>query len=315
MFNGLDLIKKRINYRGGQAQQDRMIKDKRKTLDEAILYSYQGAKVMRVGDTEASPALMNPNKVLQDYDDKILSIGYEYQFGPGTVFDWLNTGTKWIIYLQDLTELAYFKGNVRKCSYEISWEDINGNKYTTYAAIKGPSQNGIANISRSGFNVDLPNYVINLLLPKTQEVMEQFQRYSRFYLQGLEGPDAKLCWRVEAVDSISTPGIIEIYAAEYYSNPDIDDIEQGVAGGLIIKPAEQEALSEIKGEGLIKPCKNYIFEYKGLEEGQWIYDNTLPMEVNIDGKTINIKWKTTYGGQFVLSYGSTERTIIVDSLF
>jgi hypothetical protein len=29
--------------------------------------------------------------------------------------------------LQDLTELAYFRGDIRKCSYEIKWEDEDGN--------------------------------------------------------------------------------------------------------------------------------------------------------------------------------------------
>lgn len=32
----------------------------------------------------------------------------------------MNTGTKWIIYLQDLTELAYFKGEIRRCNYTVS---------------------------------------------------------------------------------------------------------------------------------------------------------------------------------------------------
>ena len=40
------------------------------------------------------PALINPNKLKQDYDDKIISIGYEYGFKPGDVFEWANTGTK-----------------------------------------------------------------------------------------------------------------------------------------------------------------------------------------------------------------------------
>ena len=63
-INGLNLLKSRIDFRGGAAQQDRMIKDKRRTLDRVVLYSYQGARVRRPGDLEAAPALINPNKVL-----------------------------------------------------------------------------------------------------------------------------------------------------------------------------------------------------------------------------------------------------------
>lgn len=105
-----------------------MIKDKRKTLDKVVLYSYQGAKVRKLDSTESVRALINPNKVKQDYDDKVISIGYEYDFKPGTVFDWENTNTKWLIYLQDLTELAYFRGDIRKCNYQIAWKDEQGEK-------------------------------------------------------------------------------------------------------------------------------------------------------------------------------------------
>jgi hypothetical protein len=77
-----------------------------------------------------------------DYDDKILSVGFEHNFKCGDVFKWIGTNTYWLIYLQDLTELAYFRGDIRKCSYEIAWEDENG-KHSTYAAIRGPVETKI----------------------------------------------------------------------------------------------------------------------------------------------------------------------------
>jgi hypothetical protein len=43
--------------------------------------------------------LINPNKLKQDYDDKILSIGFEHDFHVGDIFKWCNTNTYWIIYL------------------------------------------------------------------------------------------------------------------------------------------------------------------------------------------------------------------------
>jgi hypothetical protein len=53
------------------------------------------------GVREADPvrALINPNKLKQDYDDKIISIGFEHDFKPGDIFEWCNTGTYWLIYL------------------------------------------------------------------------------------------------------------------------------------------------------------------------------------------------------------------------
>jgi hypothetical protein len=95
-----------------------MILAKRKTLDRALFNSYQAAEISPIGrDEERIRALINVNITKRDYDDKILSVGYEHNLKPGDVFKWRNTDTYWLIYLQDLTELAYFKGDIRRCSY------------------------------------------------------------------------------------------------------------------------------------------------------------------------------------------------------
>ena len=134
----------RLQQAGGNIQQERMIKDKRRSLDHAVWYSYQAAEVVKTDATDRKPvrALINPNKLKQDYDDKIISVGYEYNFAPGTVFEWIGTNTFWLIYLQDLTELAYFRGDIRKCSYQIVWEDESGT-HCTYAAVRGPVETKI----------------------------------------------------------------------------------------------------------------------------------------------------------------------------
>lgn len=310
--NGLNLMHTRLANQGGPDQQSRMIKDKRRTLDRVVLYSYQGARVQRLGDPEPTRALINPNKNLWDYDEKVLSIGFENNFATGDVFEWLNTGTKWLIYLQDLTELAYFKGNIRKCSYEIAWKNEAGNLCTTYAAVEGPGEAEISSVNKSGISMDLPNYDLGLLLPKNEETLKQFQRYSKFYLQDIKGGDSQICWRVEAVNTISNPSIIKVYANEDYANETVDNIEDGIVGGLIIPPIDESA---IVGELLIKPRKTYEYNYTGSEISEWSYDKSLPMEITIDDKKIKIKWTTNYGGQFDLTYGTAHKTIIVDSLF
>lgn len=312
-LSGLQLMKTRLENRGGADQQARMIKDKKSSLDSAIKYSYQGANIRRPGEQEIARGLINPNRVVQDYDEKILSIGNEYGYQPGDVFEWVNTGTKWLIYLQELTELAYFRGNVRKCSYEITWKNAAGDLCTTYAAVRGPQEQGLNSIQKVGVSIDVPNYSICLLLPNNEETAKQFQRYTEFYLQGIKGPDSKICWRVEAVDSISMPNILEVYASEYYSNKMEDDIETGIVGGLIIEP--ELIATDIEGDTFIKPKKTYLYKYIGAEESEWIFDTSLPIEVTINGKEITIKWLKTYSGEFVLQYGATEKTIVVESLF
>lgn len=313
-YTALSNMIARLKYRGGSAQQDRMIADKRKTLDRAVLYSYQGAKIKLIDSNDTIPALINPNRLLADYDEKILSVGYEYNIKPGSIFEWVNTGTKWIVYLQDLTELAYFKGDVRKCNYEIKWEDEEGIVHSVPVSVTGPSEKKIKNITKPNFNMDLPSYTLSMLLPKTAETVKRFNRYSKFYLQGLEDNDTPICWRVEAIDSISLPGILEVYAREYYANDDVDDIENGIVGGLIQEP-EIEGSEFIVGDTFIKPKFEYEFTYNGTDIGEWSYDKKCPITSVIDGKTIKITWTKSYSGQFELSYNGHSRTIVVESLF
>lgn len=313
-MNNLENMRARLEYEGGAAQQDRMIKDKRKTFDRTVMYSYQGADVRIPGSEQSFKALINPNKNKPDYDDKVLSIGFESGFIPGTIFEWERTGTKWLIYLQDLTELAYFLGDIRRCSYEIMWEDpVTGQQHITYAAVRGPVETKINFIQKNGVSVDTPNHSLNIMLPKTEDTVQYFKRYSKFYLRGILDTDSMICWRVEGFDTISTPGILEITAVEYYSNEFEDDIEQGIAGGLIVKPIEVE--SKIKGEGFIKPRLEYTFTYEGEEESSWNFDAALPIKASTDGKTITLSWEKGYKGQFDLSYGNVTRAIVVESLF
>lgn len=305
-MNNLDLMRARLDYNGGEAQQDRMIKDKKWSMSKALLYSYQGAKVRKLGSETEERALINPNQVKQDYDDKIISIGFESEYTTGTIFEWVNTGTKWLIYLQDLTELAYFKGDIRKCNYEISWKNANGDIVSTPVALRGPKETSIDSSVLKDISVDSPNHTLNMLLPANEETLAYFKRYARFYLNGI-------CWRVEGVDSISMQGIIEIDATEYYANKDTDDLDNGIANGQIITP--EPVVSEIEGETFIKPKKTYTYKYLGSSKGEWGWDKKLPIAATPNGNELILKWTQSYTGQFDLSFGNTTKTIVVESLF
>ena len=334
---------KRLDSKGGFPQQNRMIRDKRRSLDKATLYSYQGALVKKqlydstpVAENvqEANPvrALINPNKLKMDYDDKIISIGFEHGFRTGDIFEWCNTGTYWIVYLQDLEELAYFRGDIRKCSYEIEWDDEDGKRQRTFVALRGPVETKIDYIQKHGISVDNPNYSLNILMPKTAANLKQFKRYKKFYLQDLVEGEDNTCWRVEAIDTFSTPGIIEVAAVEYYANEFEDDVEAGKVGSLIKKPIDpnigSDSESIIVGETFIKPKKEYIYYIEGLLYGHWYISNPkLPIIKeefeDAAGRTaIRIKWDSSYSGQFDLWYGDEngplfdyKKTVVVESLF
>ena len=306
----------RLQQAGGNRQQERMIKDKRRSLDSAVWFSYQGAEVLKTDAEDRKPvrALINPNKLKQDYDDKIISIGYEYGFTPGTIFEWIGTNTYWLVYLQDLTELAYFRGDIRKCSYEIKWEDEEGNLHHTYAAVRGPVETKINFIQKHGISVDSPNHSLNILMPKTEEALEYFKRYTKFYLQGDD-----TCWRVEATDWISMPGVLEVTAVEYFANEDEDDIEAGIVGGLIEEVVDPNEDNErIIGETFIKPKKIYVYEFEGILQSEWAVEKDCPVTLIKDSdhtRRISVRWEPGYSGQFELRYGKHSKTIVVESLF
>ena len=338
---GAEDLAQRLTARGGFPQQERMIRDKRHSLDKATLYSYQAALIKKVVNNEdvmdgewIGPvrALINPDKTKQDYDDKIVSVGYEYGFKPGDVFEWCRTHSYWLIYLQDLNELAYFRGEIRRCDYQITWLDEDGNEQSTYAAIRGPVETKINFIQKHGISVDEPNYSLHILMPRNPQTMKQFKRYSKFYLNEADEDDDKICWRVEATDSISAKGILEITAVEYYANETEDDIEKGLVGAFITKMVEPEVnvTVDIVGDTFIKPKLEYTYYVDTKENGTWHVTNPkVPVslepfttECGIHG--VKLKWNSSYSGQFILQFGDATRkeyykhyskTIVVESLF
>lgn len=339
---GANEMAKRLTVHGGFPQQDRMIRDKRRSLDKAVLYSYQGALIKKHyydfdptmdGVKEAPPvrALINPDKLKDDYDEKIVSVGFEHGFQVGDVFEWCNTKSYWLIYLQDMTELAYFRGDIRRCRYEIEWQNEDGETRRTYAAIRGPVETKIDYIQKHGISVDNPNFSLHLLMPKNPATLKQFKRYSKFYLQGTIEGEEKTCWRVEATDSFSLPGILELNAVEYYANETTDDIENGIVDAFVVKPIdpnpEVNDIYEVFGETFIKPKKEYQYYINNTQQGNWYIDANVPVNytVSINEKgynTISIKWIQSYSGQFDIWFGNKEKekakykkTIVVESLF
>ena len=77
--------------------------------------------------------------------------------------------------------MAYFRGDIRKCRYQIAWKDEDG-IHSTYAAIRGPVETKINYIQKHGISVDTPNHSLNILMPKNEDTINHFKRYSKFYL-------------------------------------------------------------------------------------------------------------------------------------
>lgn len=311
----------RLEQMGGYRQQDRMIRAKRQSLDRALFYSYQAAEISPVDQPqERHRALMNPNQLKPDYDDKILSVGYENNYKPGDVFIWhrrqanMTIDSHWLIYLQDLTELAYFKGDVRKCNYYVRWLDENNQEHGRWIALRGPVETNINSIAKEGVSIDVPNHTLHILISKDEDTIKYFSRYAKFYVTGVDSVTDKICWRIEATDTMSMPGVIELTAHEYYANESED--KDGIVGALVAVPSRpEEDVSLIEGVDFIRPKKAYVYSYKGTQEGQWTVKSKTPIDYTINGLEITLSWPKTYGGEILLSFGDTTKKITVESLF
>lgn len=324
-------MRKRLEWQGGIHQEDRMIKDKWRTLQRVLTYSYQACTIQKVQaysevlaydwennsvpenlDYPFDRALINPDKVKQDYDDKILSVNYGLGYEPGDVFEWKKTDTYWIIYLQEITEDAYFRGEIRRCRYRIKFKDKDGNWVSTWAAIRGPVETQINSIQKNQQRIDEPNLSLNIIMPRNDKTLQAFDRYSKFLF-------ADRAWRVEAPDSISMKNIIEVNAEEYYINRESDDVENEIAGGLVIEPINPTPDSGIHGETFIKPKVSAVYEVDE-PNGEWKVLEQVPVTLCPTGnKSVAVTWNKVVSGQFTLQWskGETtlEKTVVVESLY
>lgn len=325
-MNNLELMKKRLNFQGGN-QEGRMIKAKYKTFLKTLLYSYQAAEIENItqGNEEVYKCLINPDKNSTNYDDKIISIDYAYGTKPGDIINWKGTNSHWIVYLPELTEDAYFRAEIRRCRYQLSWidmeEPVNRRKKTTYAYIRGPVETKINSNFAKQVTLDKPNYSLEIYIPNNQETAKEFKRYTRFSFKGKT-------WEVQVVDDISMDGVIQIIAEEDYNNIVLDDpLNEKVTDAFYISPVipEQENEEMIIGEQFIKPRGRFIYkisEEANIEDnGQWfIKEENRPIKIyNNDSKSIELEWTLLKSGQFTLMYKISneefEKTIVVESLF
>lgn len=318
-----------LNRMGGHAQQERMIRDKQRTLDRALRYSYQGATVRDVNaeeDAEPHRALINPNKVKLDYDEKVISINWDANYHPGTVFEWVGTNTFWLVMYQDLTELAYFKGDCRKCHYTVKWANKETAEiYTVYASIIGPKE-GIITKTNISAATDEKSYTLDVLIPQTPQTVEYFKRYSKFYFQDYLNSETPItCWQVIQADWISTPGIIHLTAREDYINHETDEVGVVPDYKLILDDIEKQnttnsqtldmRVKPIEGESLISPKIDYTFTCSNADSWK-IEGKGLP--ITVVGKTdnsITLRWEKFYSGEFYLHKGESSKQIIVQTLY
>lgn len=318
-------MKRRINYYGGAAQQDRMIRDRLWTLMRATKHSYQAARFNRYPEYEKEVVgVFNPVTINQDYDTKMISTPFDSGYKVGDVFRWENTQTLWIIYNQNLTELAYFRGSTRRCNYMVRW--VNGERELceTPISVIGPSMPDhtrmINGMMAGSFIVPSGNLIC--LVTDNQKNRGYFHDDQTFIILGIS-------YRVTNIDRLSMPGVIQIHATEYTTNMIEDDVEEDIRNAWNIQPIIPEHQSEygIEGPMSVKPYEEAEFTAI-VKGGTWfIAENReggkrLPakfVEYDCSQKVVHVYWDAPQRGGYTLLYelpdGTRyERYILVESL-
>ena len=315
-MKSLDAMKKRLDYHGGQKQQDRMIKDKLHGLERSLLYSYQGGTCVMPDDREFR-MLMNPDKLKPDYDHKIISIPFadiclnkprqgkrsegieEIGMKPGVVFQWKQNQTYWICYSQYLEEYAYFRGDVYCCEENIA--DVNGKKYHVY--FKGPDQQTIDWHTKSKDYWNTLNYTKIMWITKDEDTLALYHRFAVCEINGQK-------WEVQVVNPDYGDGIIKVWVKEYWTNtPEDMKEEQGIppVEGMRVYPYETYTVSfPYRNNGESVQIANATEGIKvNLDSVAWQPDNTLKVDFTI---------KKNHSGEFDIFYGDDFIHCIIESL-
>lgn len=306
-MSGLENLKKRLEYHGGNAEQ-RMQQDKLRALRKALLYSYQAATAV-LSDGRKFRCLINVDKLTGDYDNKILSIPYEdiclnpeekketttagrevIGIKPGDVFVWEETDTHWLVYLEYLEEDAYFRADIRRCDNEV---EINGKKYWVY--IRGPVETSIVWNQKAQTSWNDLNYSLVMYITKDENTENFFHRFTQIKINGKT-------WQTVNCNAYYGDGIMQVYLDEYYNNPVADAVAKEEAEKPAPEPIDPD-LPHIEGPNEVRSFAKVNYSVIGRENGIWyIKHNNKEINLKKTATKVDLTINITTPGQFILIY-------------
>lgn len=314
-----DSLNIRLQYMGGNAE-GRIIESKLRSLKRALLYSYQ-SETITLADGRQFRCLINPDKLKPDYDNKILSIPFfdvqlnsssmedhknklvEIGIKCGDIFHWDRTNTDWLVYLRNYEEESYFRGELRRCKYEI--DAGNGNKIKAY--VRGPVETTIQWFQKGGIEYNEPNYTLSIMVPATEQNLEFFHRFAKVKVKGRT-------WEVQTIDDFSIDGIIEVTVKEFFENQ-FEELKDYIPE---IKETDT-SLPHIEGLDYIDAYSTVVYKNVLCGGGTWSIDNQKARIVKSDEQSVTLEVMTGRKGTFTLRYtiegqDPIEKIITVKSL-
>lgn len=275
----------RLTYNGGD-QLGRIKLNKLRSFRAALKNDYQ-SRMIKVPNKTAWPCLINNNTsgLKSDYDRKRLSVEFDSGLQSGDVFECLDDGTHWMVYLPTLTEIAYLRTEIIRCRYILN---VDGQDYWVY--FQGPTETDATWFQKQGVHYDEPNWSGTIYIKKDERTTNFFHRFSKFTIDGH-------CWEVHVVDEISVPGIIELEVREFY--------DDALADLPII---EQEGCHEIIGRESVEQDGTYGYMIRDAyvnPEFSWRVEGNPRVEIESqEGKMCNVLVHDGAIRGFKLIYGN-----------
>lgn len=292
-------LETRLRHQGGD-QLSRINKQKLNSLQWALRNDYNSREIVTPAGFHTY-ALINTNNLKSDYDKEYVSVEFSSGLEAGDVFEIVDDGSHWMIYLPIITETAYLRAEIIKCRYEI---DIEGEKYWVY--FQGPTETDLRWFIKSGINYNELNLSGTIYIKNTPKTKEYFKRFTKLELDGH-------MWEVQVTDSITVPGIIELEIQEYYDNT-IAELPK-----VIIEEQEEGVVQPIIGSTTIKHGVpgGYSIDQAYYKKGvEWEIANNPRVRVDElfdDGRICKVILLPAANGSFDLIYGEHSLHIEIES--
>lgn len=256
-MSGIDNLNARMRILGSNPE-GRLKKIKLDSFHSALKNSYQSAWITKTSDGEGYQCLINPDQIKPDYDNKVISIDFQAGIKAGETFHWLSNNTYWLVYLGELTETAYFRGYIRRCRHKLV---INNIDYYVY--VDGPTAKDMKWISGAKRSVEFNQLsgTLSMYVKKTPDSLDFFKLFNIVELDGQS-------WQVEATDTISIEGIIEVDLGEFFNDP-LKKLQQVP----VVTPIDT-TIPHIEGDRFVRPYATAEYTIAlNTDLGEWNVSN------------------------------------------
>ena len=289
----INTLASRIQFLGGD-QNERIKKQKLRSLQWALKNDYH-TRMIKTPLHTAWPALINENNLKPDYDKKIVSVEYAAGLEPGDVFECLDDGTHWMIYLPYITETAYLRSEIIRCRYTLTIDDT-----TYWIYFQGPTETDLRWFIKRGININELNLSGTIYIKLNQQTRDFFERFTHIKVDNH-------IWEVQVTDSISVPGVLELEVQEYYDNPiaelpEIINENDGVIMGETV--VKQDTIV-----GYMVSAENYKRKNKWQILGN---ERVRLQEIIEDGRMCKVRIYPGAVGTYTVKYGEHTSEITID---